>query len=234
MANCIIPSPSSRDAAFARLKREEMFWGDIYTGTVVDLVAAGILLASQVPGIPGNPKTMASYDESGQLTRKSKKKLSVTLTRRGHAEVRVILDEGEEKHRRQQRDDQRERERLAEVAKHRLERMPKTHADYKEGAAGYARTLLESILFHAGETPAHGFRYGDDEWEELLGHCKGILRVLAHGKTLFDASIQSAALVAEKSTIAQADGGFLRMLQSIVPPKADKKSAMKSATGDKQ
>ena len=218
MATRIIPTPASRDAAIARLKREEMYWGDSYTGAIVDLVAAGILLASQVPGIPGNPKTMASYDEDGHLTRerKTEKRLGVTLTRRGHAEVHVIFDEGAQKDRLKQRADQQERERLAQVAKHRLERMPKTHNAYKQVSEGFARTMLEAILFHAAKTTDHGFRYGDEDFEDLREHCRGILRVLAHGTTQFDASIQSAALVAEKSTIAQADGGFLRMLHSIV------------------
>lgn len=210
---------SAANAAFARLTKEEMTWGDIYTGAVVDLVAAGILLASQVPGIPGNPKTQATYDENGQLTRKSsvRQYLSVRLTRRGYAEVRVGLADGERKSRRQQQAEQQERERQAEVAKHRLERMPKSHANYKDGAGEYARTLLESILANAGKTPAHGFRYGDDERAELLELSQKIIYLLATGTTLFDASIQAVALVAEKSTIAQADGGFLRMLRSIVP-----------------
>lgn len=209
---------SAANAAFARLTKEEMLWGDVYSGTVADLVATGILLASQVPGIPGNPKTQATYDENGQLTRRScvKKYLSVRLTRRGHAVVHVGLGEGEETNRRQQREEQRERERLAKVAKHRIERMPKSHANYKDGVGEYVRTLLESILAHAGKTPAHGFRYGDQERAELLELSQKIIYLLATGTTLFDASIQAAALVAEKSTIAQADGGFLRMLQSIV------------------
>ncbi len=223
MATHIIPSPATRDAAIARLKKEEGLWSDIYEGAVVDLVAAGILLASQVPGIPGNPKTQATYDESGQLTRKSsvKQHLSVRLTRRGHAVVRVSLDDEGEASRRQQRAEQEERERLAEVAKHRLERMPKSHAAYKENTGKFSRFMLESILRNAAKTTDHGFCYGDDERAELLELSQKILYLLATGTTLFDASIQSTALVAQKSTIAQADGGFLRMLQSIVPSKVE-------------
>jgi hypothetical protein len=44
-----------------------------------------------------------------------------------------------------------------------------------------------------------------------------IIYLLATGTTLFDASIQSAALVGEQSTIARADGRFQQMLRSIVP-----------------
>lgn len=237
----IIPNPASRDAAtahsdpvsgtasaapfipsaaaLARLKKEQFFWGDIYDGTIDDLIAAGLLLPSQVPGIPGNPKTQATYDENGQVTRKSSVKqcLSVRLTRRGHAEVRVSLDEEEEENRRQQRADQQERERLAKVAKHRIDRMPRTHGDYRGGSSSFARMVLESILLQAAETTNHGFRYGDDEQAELLALSQKMLRVLSKGTTLFDASIQSAALVADRSTIAQADGGFQQMLRSIVP-----------------
>lgn len=53
-------------AALARIKKERYSHGDYYTGTIADLVAAGLLLPSQLPGEAGGYKSTANFGADGQ------------------------------------------------------------------------------------------------------------------------------------------------------------------------
>ena len=49
-------------------------WGDEYTGTVDALLAAGVVRADQLPGAPGNGRTMVSFHPDGRLVGKGNSK----------------------------------------------------------------------------------------------------------------------------------------------------------------
>jgi len=210
---------SAAKLALSRLTKTETNWGDLYFGTVSDLVAAGLVLASQVPGLPGNPKMQATYRGDGMLTRKTRSGdswVQIRLLKKGVAEVRRPIDAQASRLRLLACQKRREQAEEAKRAEARLSSMPQTHEAFRAERAKFAGFLLGSLQRGACENVEHGFQYDAEELEELDRLCSEIVDLLKTGATICDRRRHHAAMTEHRAVIARADAKFSNMLGNLV------------------
>ncbi len=208
-------------AALARVRKEFYDHADYYTGTIDDLIAAGLLLDSQLPGQPGFSKTSVSFDAFGNQLPKgtaySKKVMIVTLKGRNSARIYRALDADQIKVREQEAKAQAALAQEAKGAEFMLKRLPATHDDYRKQTVDFCRSMIDAIWVSVNPNDGSGFSYNNEDRERIHDQLRSVWRVLNNGATALDKGKQAALINSKRAAIAKADPGFRAMLQSILP-----------------
>ena len=218
--NCRAASLQAR----ARIRFEEETHGDVYTGRIDDLIAAGIVTREQIPGVPGAPKVAMTFYK-GELVRKGahrdRDEHYWSITRRGrlNAQVLIGISDAECERRRKvwraQVEQHRSTQAAAEAARKELMCLPRTHAVYREKLVTHAKILLSMLVDLLAPNEHNGFSYDEEATAEVVELRDEILSILKGGTTLFNAKRQAGIVQAHQAAIARSDSKFVALLGSL-------------------
>ena len=200
---------------------------DEYTGTAEALIAAGLVLASQLPGAAGMPKVSAAFYR-GELMRRGRRKpqdenyLRVRRLGGGLFCVARGLCAEQRAARQAKVDAIFELERAQKEAVEAMNLVPTSVANYRERCIlelrGHLAYFRETRLGtnELGARRRAGFAFDEQSLEAFDDAIADLLAVLRNGSICFDRSQHSAVVVGIKTKVAKADAPLQELLAGAI------------------
>lgn len=213
--------PASASSIFAPgVKKEELTWGDSYTGTALALAAAGLVRHDRLPGQPGMRKTIVTILPDGSLPtgaptancREAREPGSIHITRKSKTTYCVhITLPGDEQERRHQARARAEREWEAkmkslprpaplcrtsperkeiEAAKKLVASWPKSSAAFRESATDTADFCLGMLEGKLFDGESGGWRYNDATTHKIERLVDQIIGLIKTGAIVEDIALK--------------------------------------------
>lgn len=220
-----IPFPGRDRPAFVSVfapsvKKEEFTWGDLYTGTALSLVAAGLVRYDQLPGQPGMRKTKVTILPDGSLPtgaptancREAHEPGAISIYKKSKTvfEVQVIVDHAEQARR---RDEHSRAEREWEA---RMKSLPRPEplcctsakreevraaeelmASWHKSAYAFRESALDSADLVLGMLEAKlldgvngGWRFNDDTARKIEHSIDQLIRLVRTGAIVMDQALR--------------------------------------------
>lgn len=206
--------PASASSIFAPgVKKEELTWGDSYTGTALALAAAGLVRYERLPGQPGMRKTIVTILPDGSLPtgaptancREAREPGSIHITRKSKTTYRVdVMLPDHEKERRREEQSRAEREwetrmkslprpaplcrtsqelREIEAAKDLMDSWPKSAGAFRESSLNYADFSLGMLEGMLLDGRSGGYRLSDDAARRFEGLVDEMMALIKTGRS---------------------------------------------------